>query len=60
MELSRALRKKVKRRVQAQTTHVHIAAINLIRRHYSGDGVFLAVMLSLTCVLIVSCAISMR
>ncbi len=59
MEPSRALRTRVMRRVQVQT-HVHIAAINLIRRHYSGDGVFLAVMLSLTCVLIVSCAISMR
>jgi hypothetical protein len=39
---------------------LYIATMNLIRRCHSGDGVLLAVMLSLTCVLIVSCAISMR
>ena len=39
---------------------LHIAAMNLIRRCHSGNSMFLAVMLSLTGVLIVSWTISMR
>jgi len=60
MELSRAQHTRVKCRVQAQGTHLHITAMNLIRRYRNGDGALLAVMLSLTCVLIVSWAVSMR
>jgi hypothetical protein len=44
----------------SQTTHLHITTVNLLRRYHNADGVLLVVMLSLTCVLIVSWAISMR
>lgn len=60
MALTRAKLTKVKRQVRAQTMLLHIAAMNLIHRGHSGNSMFLAVMLSLTGVLIVSWTISMR
>jgi hypothetical protein len=46
--------------VQEQASHLQIMVVNLIRRYHTADGALLAAMLSLTCVLIVSWAISMR
>ena len=60
MALTRAKLTKVKRQVRTQTMHLQIAAMNLIRRCHSANSMFLAVMLSLTGVLIVSWTISMR
>lgn len=60
MALQTAQRVRLKGRAQTPAARLHFAAMNLIRRYQSGDGVFLAAMLSLTCVLIISWAISMR
>ena len=51
---------RAQHRVQEQASHLQIMVVNLIRRYHTADGALLAAMLSLTCVLIVSWAISMR
>jgi hypothetical protein len=60
MELSRVARTRAKNSKQKHALHLQSAVLNLLHRYHNADGAVLAAMLSLTCVLIVPWAISMR